>query len=244
MSNVFDENDFKELFNAQKKPQVFAPDENQSEDPDKVQKTYNPKTFTFQTGVKFVALFIVIFIVSYVGINFSSVMDKGRWFYDVSLQNKTYSKAVSTPIPNDFNPAESARLVIPKIGTDAPILWNVDATETNAKLLEGIVHSKDTALPGKMGNIFLTGHSSYYSWVDSNYKDVFALLDKLEENDKVYIKYESKVFTYVVQSKKVVKPTNTEVMDQGSDYELTLMTCVPIGTNINRLVVKAKQINL
>lgn len=258
MSSILDENDLKELFSEHKEETPTVSEINKQalptvppELPDEIpvktkvpEKTYQPKKAGFNTFVNFFCLFVGIFIVSYVLINFSAVLDKSRWFLDVNLKKKTYSKAVAIPSPDPFNPASEAHLVIPKIGTDAPILWNVPEEEVNQKLIEGIIHSKGTALPGQIGNVFLTGHSSYYSWVDSNYKDVFALLDKLEENDKIYIKYGSNIFTYVVQDKKVVKPDDISVMDQGSDYELSLMTCVPIGTNLNRLIIKAKQINL
>lgn len=245
MGNFIDENDLKSIFGDSEKmpPPVIqpppAPQPPVSEPP--AEKVYAPEKLTWITAIKFISLFIGIFIVSYVAINSPALAKKSQYFWDVSILKHVYSKAVPTPTPNPFNPASEARLVIPKIGVDVPISWNVPEDQLKTKLLEGVVHSQDTALPGQKGNIFITGHSSYYPWVDSTYKNVFALLDKLSTGDKVFIKYSSAVFNYEVQSSKVVSPNDLSVMSQGDDYNLTLMTCVPIGTNLNRLIVSAHQ---
>lgn len=249
MSDFLDEDDLKSLFGGQEPslpPQPPPPAMQPPEAPKPPQvpaKVYNPEKFTWQTFVRFLSLFIGIFIVSYLVINAPAIYKKVNYSWDVSLLKHPYSKAVPTPTPNPFNPTSEARLVIPKIGVDAPISWNVSEDQLKTKLLEGVVQSQGTALPGSIGNVFITGHSSYYSWVDSPYKDVFVLLDKLSPDDKVYIKYSSTVFTYNVESSKVVSPNDLSVMSQGSEKIISLMTCVPIGTNLNRLVVTAKQIN-
>lgn len=247
MSDFLDEDDLKSIFSGQETQPTPAPPPPgiplpEPPAPPKTQeKVYAPEKFTWHVLVRFLGLFVCIFIVSYLVINAPAVYKKFNYTWDVSLLKKPYSKALATPTPNPFNPTSEARIVIPKIGVDAPISWNVTDTDMKTKLLEGVAHSEGTALPGAIGNIFITGHSSYYSWVDSPYKDVFALLDKLDSGDKVYIKYSSDIFTYDVQSSKVVAPSDVSVMDQGNQKTLTLMTCVPIGTNLNRLVITAVQ---
>lgn len=246
MSDFLDEDDLKSIFGGNEQPAPPAPPPpvplpEPPAPPKTHEKVYAPQKFTWQIFVRFLGLFVGIFIVSYLVINAPAVYKKFNYTWDVSLLKKPYSKAVPTPTPNPFNATSEAKIVIPKIGVDAPISWNVNDADMKAKLLEGVAHSEGTALPGAVGNIFITGHSSYYSWVDSPYKDVFALLDKLDAGDKVYIKYSSAVFTYDVQSSQVVAPSDVSVMNQGNTKTLSLMTCVPIGTNLNRLVVTAVQ---
>lgn len=269
MRHIFDEDDLKKLFEGEvakptppppppapppaplPPPDIeFKPEPPKAVpapiEPPKVkapEKELRPEKFTWVTFSKFVSLFVVIFIITYLVINFSAVLKISNYGLNVSLLKKSYSKAVPTPTPNPFDAQAEARLVVPKIGVDAPIIWNVSEAQFNEKLLQGVIHSQNTALPGQLGNIFITGHSSYYSWVNSNYKSVFALLDKLQTGDKIYIKYSSQIFEYEVFSRVVVKPDDTSVLDQGTNKELSLMTCVPIGTNLNRLVVKSKQIS-
>lgn len=243
MSNFLDENDLKSLFGT---PGVtpepaIGPSPEVQPPPKKTEKVYAPEKITGATVLKFISLFIGIFVLSYVAINSPALAKKSQYFWDVSVLKHAYSKAVPTPTPNIFNPSSEARLVIPKIGVDVPISWNVPEDQLKTKLLEGVVHSQGTALPGQTGNIFITGHSSYYPWVNSPYKNVFALLDQLRAGDKVFIRYSSTVFTYLVLDSRVVSPNDLSVLSQGTDYNLTLMTCVPIGTNLNRLIVSARQ---
>lgn len=235
--NIFDEEDLKKLF-ARENPKTPEQMNRSAIRSEKVLKSDS----RFVNLIKFFSLFLGIFLISYLIINASALYKQSNYFYD-SLFNKTYSKVIPTPTPDPFNPVAQAELVIPKIGVDAPIAWNVPEEQYKEKLLEGVIHSAGTALPGEPGNIFITGHSSYYSWVSSDYKSVFALLEKLNTGDKIYIKYSDKVFTYEVTGSVVVKPDDLSVIQQGSDYKLSLMTCVPIGTNLNRLVVSAKQIS-
>ncbi len=130
-----------------------------------------------------------------------------------------------------------------KIGVDAPIIWNVPEDQVDAKLLEGVVHYGGTVLPGQIGNVFLIGHSSYYSWASSPYKDVFALLEKIEVGDEIYIQYAGANFKYVVTDTKTVSPNEISAVSGTNIYNLSLMTCVPVGTSLNRFIVNAKQVD-
>jgi hypothetical protein len=42
---------------------------------------------------------------------------------------------------------------------------------------------------------------------------------------------------------KVVAPTDLSVLNQGSDNNLTLITCTPVGTSAKRLIIVARQIS-
>lgn len=134
------------------------------------------------------------------------------------------------------------RLVIPKINVDAPVVWNVDPAQITQELKNGVAQYKGSALPTDAnGNVFITGHSSNYWWIKSDYNQVFALLPKLEAGDKIALTYQKSKYVYEVYDKFTVKPSQVEVLNSSTDQStLTLMTCVPIGTNLNRLIIKAK----
>lgn len=133
-------------------------------------------------------------------------------------------------------------LYIPKIKVSAPIVWDVPDNEVLNKLKNGVVHYSSTAKPGEMGNVFLIGHSSGFFW-QGNYTQVFTLLDKLVVGDRIYIKNRDKEYTYQVANIITVKPNQTEVLNSSDKPILSLMTCVPVGTNLKRLVVQADQIS-
>ncbi|MFN7160282.1 MAG: sortase [Candidatus Gracilibacteria bacterium] len=145
------------------------------------------------------------------------------------------------------------RIVIPKIGQNIPIQeiapdnliredWQALEDDIQKGLQKGVVHYPGTAVPGQIGNVFITGHSSYYVWAPGEYKDTFALLHNLEIGDTIIIYYNENKYTYVIEERKVVKPNQVDVLKQSDDRRLTLMTCTPIGTALNRLILVAKQI--
>ena len=119
--------------------------------------------------------------------------------------------------------------------------WEALEQEIQKALETGVIRYPGTARPGEKGNVFITGHSSYYLWAPGAYKDVFALLPNVEVGDTVTVYYNQRQFVYEIQEKKTVKPTEVDVLRQGEDKRLTLMTCVPVGTNLNRLILVAKE---
>lgn len=139
---------------------------------------------------------------------------------------------------------QESKVIIPKINVDAPIVNIKDYS--NESIMEGIKngvgHYPGTALPGRIGNTFLTGHSSYYWWSEGKYNQVFGLLHKLEAGDLVYIYYQGGKYVYQVTDKTIVLPQDVHVLDPTETPTLTLMTCTPIGTNLKRLIVHAKLI--
>lgn len=73
------------------------------------------------------------------------------------------------------------------------------------------------------------------------YNSVFALLDELAFGDEIIVYYNQKKFVYIIREKKVVKPGNVKILERGdTKKEISLMTCWPIGTTINRLIVFAE----
>lgn len=201
----------------------------------------------------FIAIFITVFVVA----NFPSLMKQMNFWYEdnygtskidpklisleTSLQNEDFTE---TFVETNKPVFEDNRIYIPEVGIDAPIVWNVNnvESETDQKLEEGSIHLAGTALPGQQGNVFVTGHSSNYIWAPGSFKDVFSLLDKLVVGDFAYVGYQGKTFIYQIEEIKVVKPTDLSVLNQGGKSRLTLMTCTPVGTSINRLILTAKQV--
>jgi len=146
------------------------------------------------------------------------------------------------------------RLVIPKLGKSVPLVgmgtehlegenWSELENQIQDALRDGVVHYPGTASPGQNGNVFITGHSSYYAWDSGEFKDVFALLGQLEIGEEYYVYYEQKKYTYRIIEKVVVDPTDVSVLHQPEDKKIsTLMTCYPVGTTRSRLVIRAEQV--
>ncbi len=142
-------------------------------------------------------------------------------------------------------------IVIPKINANARITPNVDPfteAEYQLQLTTGIAHARGTVYPGDPGNMFLFAHSAGTAREASQYNAVFYLIDKLEENDPVYVFYHGRRYTYRVTGSQVVNEDQVEYLDtavisdgsDGTGKTLTLMTCWPAGTTFRRLLVTAE----
>jgi len=138
-------------------------------------------------------------------------------------------------------------IIIEKIGVSAPIVMNVDVTDSieyTEALKYGVAHAKGSALPGSNGNTFLFAHSSINFWELGKYATVFNLLGKLEAGDKIVLFYKNERFDYEVIDKRIVAGFNTlPLLRQTTSPVLTLQTCDPPGTTLNRLIVTAKIID-
>ena len=144
---------------------------------------------------------------------------------------------------------QESRLIIPKINVDVPVLYDVGTDHSSQmKAMEsGVAHFPipgANSHPGEQGNTVLSGHSSNDLFDSGDYKFIFAQLEKLTEGDTLYAHYQGKRYTYVVTKKEVVKPTEVgKLVYPTTTPVLTLITCTPLGTSLNRLLVTAEQIS-
>lgn len=201
-------------------------------------------------GVLFVLSFLIISSIVFVILNFRTLeRNFSFWYnneYKISPQISevkdlaaidTYSSDISLPtIDNDS-------LNFPIINIKAPITWLVtnDPKEVANGLSKGLIQIKGTALPGEIGNVFITGHSSNYPWAKGNYNNVFALLNKVVVGDAVQVRYQNVNYLYKVREIKIVESTDVSVLASKKESVLTLMTCTPVGTSLRRLIVVANQ---
>lgn len=163
----------------------------------------------------------------------------------------TPSKAVSnTPIiidPNSSAVSAEPQIIIPKINVEIPVVYDEPSIKEEAiqnALERGVVHYATTPNPGEKGNVVIVGHSSNNILNQGRYKFAFVLLNRLQPGDTIVLNKDKKRYVYKVYEKKIVKPTDVSVLGaSGKPATLTLITCDPPGTSINRLVVVAEQIS-
>jgi len=136
-------------------------------------------------------------------------------------------------------------IVIPKIAANARVIKNVSPVDEDQyleSLKYGVAHASGTSSPGEGGNVFLFAHSTDYIWNVSTYNAVFYLLYKLEIDDEINVFYEGKRYLYLVSDKKTVSPDEVEhLVNTTPNEQLTLQTCWPPGTTLQRLLVFAKR---
>lgn len=161
------------------------------------------------------------------------------------------SKSVSnTPLiidPSTTAVGPEPKIIIPKINVEIPVVYDepsIAEVDVQKALERGVLHYATTSSPGETGNGVIFGHSSNNILNTGKYKFAFVLLKKLEIGDTFIVHKDGKRYVYKVSEKKVVKPTDVSVLNPQSEKpSMTLITCDPPGTSINRLVVTGEQIS-
>jgi sortase A len=167
-----------------------------------------------------------------------------RTFYPVFSSEFKYQtsklitkKSETIPVNTDFS------IVIPKINVNSKVIKNIDPNnpaEYQKALTQGVAHALGSGLPGFPGNTFIFAHSAN-NWYQANqFNAVFYLTDKLIPDDQIIIYYEGSKYQYTVTEKKIVKGSEISYLSNNLlTNSLTLMTCWPPGTTLNRLIVIA-----
>lgn len=155
-----------------------------------------------------------------------------------------------TPTPTTTEKYIPDRIVISAIGLDAPV---IPVSYTTVHLAgqtyeQWLVPDKfaagwqdTTALLGVPGNTVLNGHHNVFG-------EVFKGLIDLNLGDKIEVYSGTKVFTYIVVQKLLLKERwqtlekraeNAQWIMPTADERLTLVTCWPPSSNTHRLIIVA-----
>lgn len=227
-----------QFLDYRKKTPVFFPD----------LRSINKPAFYGLVGL---AVFAAIFIV----LNYSAFYQRwvtwdapGEITYDAP-EKKPFSSSRPSPdgqLPGVFSPnynSSGDSIIIARINVRAPLVQAAGPTqkELNAALNRGVIIYPGSALPGQNGEVFLSGHSSIFPWVQTEYGQVFALLDKLEKGDVVSLVFNNRQYDYRITGKQVLNASQVKI-HENYEPKLSLMTCWPIGTSLKRLVVTGELI--
>lgn len=123
------------------------------------------------------------------------------------------------------------RIEISAVGLTVMVLEGTD----EGTLRRAVGHIRGTPLPGQRGNVALAGHRDTF----------FRGLRKIRVNDEITLTTLSGSYRYRVDSTKVVKPEETEVLEDDGDDILTLVTCYPfnfVGSAPRRFIVRAHRV--
>lgn len=125
---------------------------------------------------------------------------------------------------------------IPKLKID-----NATVAYGSDDLSKQLIQYSDTAMPGTLGSPVIFGHSILPQFYNpKNYMSIFSLLPTIAKGDTIIINYDNVTYTYAVTSKYEVFPTDLSPLEQQYDSKrLKLITCVPPGLKLRRLVVTA-----
>ena len=127
----------------------------------------------------------------------------------------------------------NTKVIVNSIEVEGSIYEGVDSNTMN----KGFWHFPTSSLPGQKGNVVVIGHR--YAKLPPN-KDTFFNLDKVKVGDSIEVIQNDNKFTYIVTDTIVVEKNDTSILQDYSDYRITLITCTPLWTADQRLVIVGK----
>lgn len=201
-------------------------------------KALKPKTLPRSTPLLFVSIASVLAGVGIFLFTFGPVI-KEEVRYNFTSPEVKAAKGI-IPVDSNFG------IIIPKIGANSKVVGNVDPfneREYNQALAKGIAHAMGTAYPGQSGNGFFFAHSAGNFYEANQFNAIFYLLTKLEKGDSVELYYKGDKFNYTVTETKIVNADAVAYLksdNTSSEKTITLMTCWPPGTSLQRFIVTAK----
>jgi len=127
----------------------------------------------------------------------------------------------------DLNPEDTPYLIIPNIGVNQSI--------NNQSVDHGIYFEPKSFKPTE-GTTILFGHRTLHG-------SPFLKLDQLKPGDKIYVEWPSigKV-TYSMSNSTIVDASYQMPVEQGN--KLFLITCYPLGSDAQRLIIEAGYENI
>lgn len=173
--------------------------------------------------------------------------------FSYSKQSSIYQpKQTFGQVGENFNPSPTPspsswefQINIPKINLLSDITENVDISSEQIykKLLkeDGVAHASGSYLPGQGGPVFLFAHSTDTLVNIPLFNAKFFNLKDLENGDTIEISYHGNKYKYLVKDKKVINPNDLDTIRK-THADLMLMTCVPPGTDWQRLVIFADKL--
>jgi LPXTG-site transpeptidase (sortase) family protein len=153
----------------------------------------------------------------------------------ISFQEEQKQSSVKNATVQPTGKTYSNYLDIPSIGVHMAIVQgnNESALNKGAWLLPL------SPLPDEFKNTSFAAHRYLYRPPSPK---TFYLLDKVQVGDPVTVYWNGIEYRYEVFSTTIVEPSDLSVLEPGNEPIVTLITCTPLFSDKNRLIVRAKLI--
>ena len=168
------------------------------------------------------------------GLELSAVSLAEGWSLSQVRQDYPEGKLVVTTDREAYENG-NLRLVIPSLDQDVLVQNNVDTESLRSG--PGLYEYSQLPAPDTNANVSIAGH-----------RDIegaeFYYIDRLTDGDLMYLVYQEKVYIYQYESTQIIQSDDWNPI-ACKDYPcLTLTSCDPIGTFINRIVVTGRLVDV
>lgn len=167
-------------------------------------------------------------------------------------------RAWLTILPHLDDRKKDEYLIIPWLWIIAPVVYTSPSDprykdivdwrdlDVNRFLKQWVHHYPGTSLPWLNGNALIWGHSNFFKDQKTDFTSIFATLPMLDRGDEI-IYYKRMTSDSWMQYKYSVIWSYETTSDDASAFdplgtwsEMTLYTCVPIGTSEKRWIIRTK----
>ena len=154
--------------------------------------------------------------------------------FNPNPQGVNFSQSGAPIISADYE----NKIIIPKIGVNINVS---DTDDQDEALSKGAWHFPETSTPNEGGNSAFSAHRYQYL---PPHSETFYLLDKLETGDTFVVVWDGKEYLYSVYETMIVSPYSVEVLNSTEKSTVTLITCNPLFSTKERLVVRGELIRV
>ena len=126
----------------------------------------------------------------------------------------------------------AVRMVIPKIGVDAPVVQTPPVAGVWQVADWSVGHLSTTPNPGAAGNGAYAAH-------DDIKGEIFKRVGELAPGDKILLYTRHSVVSYIVTRQLTVDPSNISPLNPTAAPTITLISCAPYWVDTQRLIVQA-----
>lgn len=135
--------------------------------------------------------------------------------------------------------SQDVTMLIPRLGIWAPVYDRGVDDQGNMIIVPGyaVTHLSYTARLGTWDNYVVYGH-------DDIEHCVFRYLSSLNIGDAVEFYSGTTRYTYVVTDRRLVSPTDVQVLDHTDEPIATLISCYPVGIDSQRIVVISNLVSI
>jgi LPXTG-site transpeptidase (sortase) family protein len=191
-----------------------------------IRKQHRPR---FWVGVALVV--IGVCGLAFPFLSFGLSRDDGVVLNSMPLQSTASASSATKPVGRIAD-----RLFISGQGIDMPLVaWK----NGDAALWTGAWLWPDGSRPGQPGNTVIFGHRFRYLPPLSN---TLFKLDRVAIGDTITIHWAGKDYSYRVIGKQVIEPTNLSPLAPTGSEQITIVTCTPVFSSAQRLVVTAVRV--
>lgn len=127
-----------------------------------------------------------------------------------------------------------AILQLPTLNEILPVNLGSSAANLNS----AVAFVDGSSLPNSGGNTIIAGHRGYYG------QTLFLNINQLKAGDLIYLYYSDQQFVYQVIGHRIIGPNDLEALQNRNGAGLTLLTCTPIPSFHDRLLIDANFVEI